>query len=271
MAKTRKRGGRASMLAYLQNLNDQSNVLGAGGYGIVLQTRSHAIKLFYEPEACQSLNLEARIQQRATQLLQGIIHVPTISEYTTQPFVWSNNIYLCGIAMKAIKPPPEFGGHQLHMLLGYSGSDIDTVWLKHSGKPAGPDNPPRGFFASPETLEDHWEDVGSQWTIERVSYTMGRAIGALVKGGVVPNDLEFIYGGDNNLWLVDFGLCRFGNVDPVEFLKRRNSEGLASDIYIPQAGYRGRSEFIAGYIESFTTNPTSSAYHTLIANASQIK
>lgn len=238
------------MLAYLPNLNETSKVLGAGGYGIVLQTRSHAIKLFYDPEACHALNLEARIQQRATQLLQGIIHVPNISAYTTRPFIWSNKIYLCGIAMKAITPPPEFGGHQLHMLLGYSGSDIDTVWLKHSGKPAGPDNPPRGFFASPETVEDHWEDVGSQWTIERVAHVMGRALGALIKGGVVPNDLEFIYGGDDNVWLVDFGLCRFGAVDPMTYLDQRGSEGLASDIYIPQTGSRGRAEFLAGYMEA---------------------
>jgi hypothetical protein len=47
----RKRGGRAGMLSYLSQINETSQVLGAGGYGIVVKTRTRAIKLFYDTMA----------------------------------------------------------------------------------------------------------------------------------------------------------------------------------------------------------------------------
>ncbi len=255
MTKTvkRKRGGRAGMLAYLPYINDNSQILGAGGYGIALKTRTHAIKLFYDTAACAALKEEARIQRTAERLLLGIIKVPHIEAVSSRPFTWKGVQYLCGIAMKAVKAPPEFGGHQLHLLLGYDGSDIDTVWYKDSSKPAGPDNPPRGFFTGPETMEDYWESVGSKWTIESAAYTMGLALGTLIVGGIVPNDLEFVYSkADDELWLIDFGLCRFGQVEPRAFLQARGTEGLASELYIPQEGYRGRAEFLTGFFAATT-------------------
>ena len=242
-----KRGGRAGMMSYLPHINETTKILGAGGFGTVVQTRNRAIKLFYDQIACESLKEEARIQLKASKILAGIIKVPRINAVTTRPFIWNEKQYLCGVAMTAVKPPSEFGGHQLHVLLGYDGNDIDTVWLKDSGKPPGPENPPRGFFASPETMEDHWETVGSKWTVARVAHTMGLTLGTLIAGGIVPIDLEFVYGADDELWLIDFGLCRFGQVDAQTFLHARGTEGLAAEIYIPQEGHRGRAEFLEGY------------------------
>ncbi len=251
----RKRGGRAGMLSYLPQINETSHILGAGGYGIVVKTRTRAIKLFYDTTACAALKTEARLQQSAASLLSGIIKVPHIDAVTTRPFTWKGTQYLCGVAMKAVKPLSEFDGHQLHVLLGYDGGDIDTVWYKDSSKPPGPENPPRGFFASPDTMEDHWKSVGSKWTIERAAHTMGLALGTLIAGGIVPIDLEFVYGADDELWLMDFGLCRFGHIDPIKFLRARGTEGLASEIYIPQEGYRGRPEFLAGFHVSTVKTP----------------
>ncbi len=235
------------MDAYLPYINDTSQILGAGGYGIVVKAHTRAIKLFYDNTAYTSLKMEAELQRTAATLLSGIVKVPHIDAVTTSQFTWKFTQYLCGIAMKAVKAPPEFGGHQLHLLLGYDGSDIDTVWYKDSSKPAGPDNPPRGFFAGPETMEDYWESVGSKWTIECSAYTMGFALATLIAGGIVPIDLEFVYGADDELCLIDFGLCRFGQVEPSAFLQARGTEGLASELYIPQEGYRGRAEFLAGF------------------------
>jgi hypothetical protein len=227
-------------------MND-SNILGAGGYGIVVKLGSQATKLFYNTNSHEPLIVESQLQQKAAHLLTGIIKVPHIETTTIFLFTWRSIPYLCGITMTPIEPPSEFNGHQLHVLLGYDGSDIDTVWLKDSGKPPGHDNPPRGFFASPETLEDHWEAVGSKWTLERAAHTMGRSLGTLIAGGIVPIDLEFVYGADDEIWLIDFGLCRFGQVDAQTFLHARGTEGLAAEIYIPQEGHRGRAEFLEGY------------------------
>ena len=222
-------------------------ILGAGGYGIVVKLGTQAVKLFYDTNAHTPLIVESQLQQKAAHLLSGIIKVPHIETTTICLFTWRSTPYLCGITMTPIESPPEFGGHQLHVLLGYDGSDMDTVWLKDSGKPPGHDNPPRGFFASPETMEDHWETVDSKWTVEHAAHTMGLALGTLIAGGIVPIDLEFVYGADDELWIIDFGLCRFGHIDPIKFLHARGTEGLAAEIYIPQEGHRGRAEFLEGY------------------------
>ena len=59
-------------------------------------------------------------------------------------------------------------------------------------------------------------------------------------------DLEWIYS-DGKIYLIDFGLCDFGYVDPNRFINGKSSMSLGTDYYVPGEGHRGRKEFILGY------------------------
>jgi hypothetical protein len=47
--------------------------------------------------------------------------------------------------------------------------------------------------------------------------------------------------------MIDFGLCQEGKVNPEEFLVKKGSEGLATDIYWPR-----NKEFYRGYYTKHT-------------------
>jgi hypothetical protein len=147
--------------------------------------------------------------------------------------------------MKYVEPPTGYTT-QVHTVLGYHGTDIDTVWGMHIADPVSPVNPPRGFFASTYTLEDIWEDEGSTMTIETLAYQMGKAHRLMLDHGILPIDLEWVWS-KGSLWILDFGLCEFGQVDPTEFLNWETSAGLKHDFYIPHEGDRGHEEFLRGY------------------------
>ncbi len=246
---------------------DSAEVLGAGGYGVVVKNADgHALKLFYE--STTDPHTEAAIQTKARELLAAAgvpIKVAAVHSVTTQPLVWRSQQLLNGITMEAVEAPD--GGPQMHILLGYAGADLDTLWLRDSAAPAGPTNLPRGFFAGADTLTELWEERGSRWTVERVARLMGRALAVLIAGGIVPVDLEFVYGDDDAIWLIDFGLCRFGRVDPRAFLTARGSEGLAGEIYIPQEGWRGRAEFLESYYRGIRLYSDGTYYWTLNMNS----
>jgi hypothetical protein len=120
-------------------------------------------------------------------------------------------------------------------------------------RPVGPDNPTRGFFAGPTEMEAILADVESKIFLAAIAWKMGWATRRLLGAGILPIDLEWIYGGDDCLWLIDFGLCRYGSVDPDEFLYREGSEGLATDIYIPPAGSEHRGYFLLGWHAAMKT------------------
>lgn len=238
---TRKRG-RAGRLERVLNLNS-SEILGAGGYGIVVSSGRKAVKLLYDLDACKSLYKEAKLQERARELLEGIVHVPRIYSYMSHPIVVKEVQYLCGIEMERIPVFPEIG-EPLHMLLGYSDpDDINMSWGRTTSKSIGPENPSRGFFAGADLLEEILEADGL--SLEWVARTMGIALRKLLDGGILPNDLEWIYGGKGNIYLIDFGLCAFGKMDPSEFL---NSSWMHRDIYFPQERDRGYTEFLEGFL-----------------------
>jgi tRNA A-37 threonylcarbamoyl transferase component Bud32 len=97
-------------------------------------------------------------------------------------------------------------------------------------------------------MEAIWEDEGrTDITIESVAYTMGHALITMIRGGIVPYDLEWIYGGDGKVYLIDFGLCDWGHVDPERYLNHVGSWGLGGDYYIPHKAYRGYEAFLEGY------------------------
>lgn len=225
--------------------------LGAGGYGIVF---SHgpgkALKLLYDVETGKALRQEAEIQELAWKALAGSsIRVPKVLAIDARPLLVAGTWYLCGIEMEQVPVLPEFG-EPIHMLLGYDGDDLDTSWGRSTAAPPGPNNPSRGFFAGPELLEALWAEEGVNLTIESVARTMGATLRALLAAGIIPNDLEWIYGGKGRIYLLDFGLCRKGHKTPEALLQAKGSEGLAGDIYLPGSRSRGAKEFLEGFLQS---------------------
>jgi hypothetical protein len=247
--KSRTRKSRKGSLQRFFPLHDESPFLGIGGYGIVFQDKNTAIKLLHEADKCQELVHEAKIQQKVRKALKNTgIQVPRVLEYSTYPVQYKNRTYLCGIAMDVVPTVKEFD-EQVHIVLGQRDtSDLDESWGQKIGQRVGPENPTRGFFASPDFLEELWEERGSKWTVEKAAYTMGQGLRLLLNAGIVPDDVEWIYGGDDEIWLLDFGLCWEGYVEPLEYLNKKGTTGLASDIYVPHEDQKGYTEFLEGFM-----------------------
>ncbi len=225
-------------------------VLGAGHYGIVVQSKQNEVlKLFKQYQDCKALQKEARIQRDVYAIFKRWlpqVRVPRITYYSQDNEYYMGARYLCGIGMKYLQPPEGFDV-QVHTPLGYKGSDLDTIWGMRVSEPVSATNPPRGFFASPYTLEDIWEDEGSDMNIQKLAYQMGKAHRLMLDHGILPIDLEWVWS-QGSLWVIDFGLCEYGWKDPLTFLEDSSSYGLQNDFYVPHAGDSGYEEFMRGYL-----------------------
>ena len=251
--KKRQRGGKGSIMNFFyEKPTSESLIAGAGGYGVVLETGNYVVKLLKDINDCPALIEEASLQisaQKAIQQAHINIRIPTIYKYEATRIKFRTNTYLCGIVMERV---PAFDADgQMHMILGDSDEDdLNRIIGVQESKPVNATNLARGFYASPGLLEDIWKERASNWTIDSVSYIMGQTYRALIDTNIVPNDLEFIYGADDNIWCIDFGLCRFGKVDPNIFLNKKGVEGIASEIYVPQEECKGRQAFLKGFMKT---------------------
>lgn len=227
-------------------------IIGAGNYGIVLRTGpNEVLKLLKQVDANQALENEARIQNEVSQLFTRYlpeVKVPRLTTISKTCVYYNEAQYLCGIGMAYVDPPKGYTT-QVHTVLGYHESDIDTIWGMRVCEPVSSTNPPRGFFASTYTLMDIWEEEGSPMTIEKLAYQMGRAHRLMLDHDILPIDLEWVWS-NGSLWVIDFGLCEFGHVDPMKFLTWENHMGLKHDFYIPHEGDIGYEDFLEGYQES---------------------
>lgn len=256
---TRKRrvGGKVGTLKRMMNY-EASSIIGAGGYGIVLNVgngHKDAVKLFKDTDTCHAIVAEARIQQRCHQLFKGTeIAVPAVTFYSQTPIDYKQTRYLCGIGMEYLPPPLDFD-EQVHMALGYTGSDLDSSWAASIKDAISPDNPTRGFFASADTMTYIWAQEGSSMTLEKMSYLMGHGFRSMIDAGIVQIDLEWVWS-KGSPWIIDFGLCYEGAVDPETFLLNKGSEGLGSDFYWPR-----NDAFLAGYFRPpATPSPTYTSF-----------
>ena len=246
--KTRRKtkGGKLGTLTRIMEY-EGSPIVGSGGYGIVLDLgngHKEAIKLFKHVEDCNAIGLEARIQDRCYELfLKTEIGVPKLTFYRQSPIQYRNVPYLCGIGMKYLAPPLDFE-EQVHIVLGYKQGDIDSSWGTRMSEPVSSENPTRGFFASAETMEYIWAQEGSSMTLEKMSYLMGKGFRTMIDAGILPIDVEWVWS-NGKPWIIDFGLCQEGTVNPEEFLLKKGSEGLGTDIYWPR-----NKEFYRGYFNS---------------------
>jgi hypothetical protein len=248
--RNKKQGGKSGNIYRILNI-DNSNIIGAGGYGLVITHQNDVIKLLLDIEACQELQDEVKIHQDIYRLLKqcDFIKVPRITFFQTKPIQYKNKVYLCGIGMKLLHPPLDFT-EQVHCCLGYEQNDIDTSWGQKSSEPVSNINPTRGFFASIDTLEYIWKMEKSIMTIEKLAYQMGYTIGILLKNGILPNDVEWVWS-DGKLGLIDFGLCEYGYKTPDIYVKSHGLCGLADDIYVPHMGQRGYDDFLKGLYISY--------------------
>lgn len=233
------------------NFNNNLTVIGAGGYGLVVDNNNYIIKLLYNINDYNALENECMIQLDAAKILNNDIDaakVPHIYSHTIKRKTLRGIDYLCGIAMERVLGLPEFGGQLVHLMLGASpGEQLNYYAGSKLDEPIGPDNPSRGYFASREKIIDIWDQRDSQWTIDGAAELIGRTCKLLLNNGIKPIDLEFVYGLDDNIYVIDFGLCRRGTADPQQFLEARGLQGLASEPYIPQEGQLGREAFLRGY------------------------
>ena len=252
--KTRKRSYKGGKMGSLRRFFDYNtySTIGAGNYGIIVKTKSNEVlKLLKQVDDCNLLRKETIIQNQVYQLCKAYlpeVKVPKLTHYSQDRIRLNNVPYLCGIGMKYVEPPKGYTT-QVHTVLGYHESDIDTIWGMRSSEPVSSTNPPRGFFASTYTLLDIWDDEGSDMTIERLAYQMGKAHRLMLDHGILPIDLEWVWS-NGSLWVIDFGLCEFGHVDPTTFLNWDNHMGLKHDFYIPHEGDIGYAEFLEGYLQS---------------------
>jgi hypothetical protein len=233
---------------------DAFPVVGAGGYGIVVQHDTTRVTKLFRYEALSnthSVNDEAILQIAARSvILQYVpeVVVPKVWDVRQTTQTYRSVSYLSGIEMDFLSPPSDFD-EQVHILLGYHGDDIDESWGVNTGKPVSLSNPTRGYFASPHTLEDIWKEEVSVMTVEKLAEIMGKTCRCLLDHNILPIDLEWVWSGGKPC-LIDFGMCSFGKKDPYVFLETQGLVGLASDFYIPHKGDRGYEEFIEGFSQS---------------------
>lgn len=233
----------------LLNVTNKSTVLGAGGFGQIFTKQNHVVKLLYDVNACNELQNEVAIQTRAHPLLQNIIKVPEIYAHKIIQKTIMQQTYLCGIAMERIYGLQEYNGELIHLMLGEPTSKSRSKG-RQTSKPITFNNPSRGFFANPLKVIDILDKYDSKYTLNSIAHIIGQTCKKLIDNNIVPIDLEFVYGVNDTISVIDFGLCRFGQVDSTQFLHSKGKEGLASEPYIPQEGQQGREAFLAGYFST---------------------
>jgi hypothetical protein len=228
-------------------------LIGAGSFGLVLHENDKAIKLFYDCHDFAAVSYEAEMQLKAREILAGTVpdvRVPEVYFTTHEITKYNAKSHLRGLAMEYVIPPPYYN-ECVHITLGYYGDDINTSWGVETLKPVGPENPTRGFFADANHLEDIWdgeaspEQENTNMTIEQLATIMGRATGCLVRAGYLPLDVEWIWSGGRP-WLIDFGMCKLGQMSLEEFLDYP-VYGPNADVYIPKQGDEGYDAFMTGY------------------------
>lgn len=252
-------------------------ILGAGSFGIVTEDpiTGHACKYFYDIKDLDSIEREIRIQKKAKQILEGLVKVPTIYSDTSNdtllvprfgvdqeeikhkqeicgvtPTWGQSSHYRYGFSMEKVPLVTDFN-EQVHIVLGIDPDreDMDSVWSRNYIDPASDTNPPRGFHASSKMMELIWEDAKCDHTIDSVAKLMRIVYERLLDNGIIPYDVEWIWGGDGKIWMIDFGLCEeFDSVTTAvewktRFFSGSSSQSILSDMYVPSKGLDGYVAF----------------------------
>jgi hypothetical protein len=222
-------------------------VLGSGGFGLVLVHRAGGVvkKLMYA-EHCGSASVEFVFQKKAHRALLTVpsIMVPRPLRFSERPAMFNGAAFPCSLSMTFVQPPH---GHTmlLHCCLN---ADVPAANALVGRKPALPidmhTNPPRGFFASSDYLDEYLATLapdvaGAFKSSADVAYHIGIAYARLVMiARLFPFDVEFTLGlrsGRLALCVLDFGL--------VDAIPSDISVGEAARLLVSGNGRVGGSEF----------------------------
>lgn len=239
------KGGRAGKLNRYFNFSDM-NIIGAGGYGIAVKPtrKNNIIKLIYDLDSCSMMKSEASVQAKACKILDTyfpLVSIPELLFFQTSVVSYQKQPYLCGIGMRYLPPPLNYT-ETVHIILSSLDDQIDVSRGRRTQLPISEQNPTRGFFAGPDTLEEIWVLEDSEMSIEKMAYLMGAALCILLQNGIILDDEEWIWS-NGKPWIIDFGMCREGYMNSSVYLEHI----LKYNEYIPHKGDRGFVEFMMGY------------------------
>ena len=264
----------------MNTLTDVS-VIGAGGYGVVVNTNEDNIvlKLFYDIDtkvSSDKLQNEAKVQKLAYSVITNVteklpirVKVPQIYDVFNnvknfnlyfdstfdKKYKLSNNSFLCGISMEKVQPLKIFdeSDEQIHICLGSKNTDelnkiSNQIFLDE-------DRPTRGYFANSSMIKTILEELNSDISIEDIAYSMGVTMKTLILNKIIPIDIEWILSRDINnvlcIYIIDFGLAYISeNINDKtleKFYNKSGYDGLADDIYVPHNGDIGYLEFKNSY------------------------
>lgn len=248
-------------------------IVGSGGYGLVyfhLDQPKRVTKLYYDLEACKSLNYEAIMQRKCRQIVNSIsdtspkflgVNIPEVYEVSNKVkkvnFSTSYNLpnnYLCGITMERVIPPIIDGfdlDEQIHIGLGLR-HDCNQSWLCSNGVT-------RGFYANTEMMELILTEISYQnnFTLTNIAYTLGRVHRELYECSIRPFDVEIVLGVKNNqltLNMIDFGNVTILNhsISPKDYYYDTDYKGLLRDSYVPHLSRNDKYaiDFYNGFFNS---------------------
>lgn len=217
-------------------MNDYT-LLGYGSSGAIVHGfmpyPPHALKLYRLPADEGTILREGTIQATVSRCCSRILRVPAVHTVTRRPVVYEDRDYIAGIYMDPIPGHTEIDGLQIHIPLGEH--------LEHD------EFMPCGFFPRIDTLKKLFTFKRSRHTIKSIAYTMGKAHRALLDAGIIPDNVKFLYGADDHIWMIGFRHCTEGYMDPLAWL---NDQRRSMEPYAPRENQRGRTEYIAGFLHT---------------------
>jgi hypothetical protein len=243
-------------------------ILGSGGFGLVVSNENKVIKLYYDINDCKNLFYESQMQRECRKIVNNIrlksnkytylgINIPKV--YGTYSLIINiakdlknfseefNKDYLCGISMERIFVPKIDGfkqfdcqNEQIHLGLGLH-KDYNQSWICNNGVS-------RGFYANTEMIETILEEFPHQpeFTMENIAFTLGVVYRTLIDNHIKPFDVEITLGIKNNkltLNMIDFNLCEKVGVDYLHSSKKTGVENpISHDEYYFDTSYKGLFE-----------------------------
>ncbi len=256
------------------NIKKYTKVIGSGGYGKILSNSEQdtIVKLYYDSKDCTGLQNEYDMQEKAYQSITNYpisqLYVPRQVEYDNEELIYNGESFLCGIEMEQIKPIPldsitSLSNPMIHIIL-----KKDTAKNQEIGKitteKISEINPSRGFFASPQWIEENImvnlsdPQKGEIRSITDLAFRMGFSLCNMVcLAEIYPYDVEYCLGFKNNqlsMNILDFGMAKSINFeepedDIVTKIIDGNGKGVVgiySDIYYPEYNSKYATKFIEG-------------------------
>jgi hypothetical protein len=241
-------------------------IIGSGGYGMVVSSGNEVFKLFYDINGCSEMLYESDIQEKLREIMLNLnnkeknnmnflgINIPkifkvynkTISLKLDIPYPNKKQSFLCGILMERIIPPKIDGfpkNEQIHIGLGLK-VDCNQSWICENGIT-------RGFYSNTEMLEtiiNEYKTENKIFGLEsenevekfmtKLSYTLGKVYREAFDSGYKLFDVEIVLGVSDSKNLT-INMIDFGKV--IKFKSSTNFQNLITkpEDYYYDTSYMG--------------------------------